>query len=169
MPFACNRLFRERVGAVLVYQLQSRRRFLPGTVRPKIVRRLPSKHPKIHHRPIVDESEHVSMQGQVRTNRRGQCPFPGHDLSVPQVISILRPMLARCDAHFSLLAWHCEARPTGFLRGSQECQPCTSQPVLVLDSLPHLRCAPDASRRSLTLILRDTVPLVPARPSITMF
>ena len=104
MPFACNRLFRERVGAVLVYQLQSRRRFLPGTVRPKKRRRLPSKHPKIHHRPIVDESEHVSMQGQVRTNRRGQCPFPGHDLSVPQVISIIRAMLARCDTHFALLA-----------------------------------------------------------------
>ena len=105
----------------------------------------------------------------VRTKRRGQCPFPSHDLSVPQVISSLRPMLARCDAHFSLLALHCEARPTWFLCGSQECQPCTSQPVLVLDSLPHLRCAPDASRRSLTLIVRDTVPLVPSRPSIPMF
>ena len=90
------------------------------------------------------------MQSRCAQKRRGQCPFPSHDLSMPQVISILSATLARCDAHSALLA-RATSRTTGFLFGSQECQPCTSRPVL--ESLSHLRCAPDASRRSLTLIL----------------
>lgn len=90
------------------------------------------------------------MQSRCAQKRRGQCPFPSHDLSMPQVISILSAMLARCDAHSALLA-RCYQSSNRVSVRFAGVPTMYSRPVL--ESLSHLRCGPDASRRSLTLIL----------------